>query len=139
MDASIPRSLSPHTTAQPALTVVLVDDDDAFRHGLAESLREDGDAVVEYATPNEVPVLSALGEIHVVVTDYEMPGGDGLCLADRIHASTPAVPIVLLTACHGAALCADAATRPFLSLVYKPVDYAQLRALLHALAAGPSH
>jgi CheY-like chemotaxis protein len=136
MNASIPGPLSPSTLTQTALTVLLVDDDDVFRHGLAESLRDDGVAVLEYAAPDEVPLLSALGRVHVVITDYEMPGGDGLCLADRIHTTNPGVPIVLLTARHGAALRADAAQRPFLSLVYKPVDYTQLRQLLHELAAA---
>ena len=118
------------------LSVLLVDDDDIFRHGLADNLREDGHAVLEYAAPNQVPPLpSTLAEVSVVVTDYDMPGSDGLGFADRVHAACPSLPVVLLTADRQACVMADATARSFVRLIYKPVDYYQLHRLLHALVA----
>lgn len=120
-------------SAVDSLTVLLVDDDEVFRRGLAENLRDDGDVVFEYGEADAVPLLSALDGVTVVVTDYEMPGSDGLCFADRIHAARPQLPVVMLTAQREAPLEANAAVRGFVRLVYKPVEYHRLHELLHAL------
>ena len=64
---------------------VLLDDDESFRNALAENLRDDGFAVIEYSTARDVPPLNALGEVRVVVTDYDMPGTDGLTFADTFQ------------------------------------------------------
>jgi len=127
-----------HTTAH-GLTVLLVDDDEAFRRGLAENLRDDGHLVFEYGEPGDVPLLSALDGVTVVVTDYEMPGSDGLCFADRVHAAAPQLPVVLLTAQREAPLEANAAGRSFVRLLYKPVEYQRLHQLLHELVGDTSH
>jgi DNA-binding NtrC family response regulator len=122
--------------AAGTMSVLLIDDDEVFRHGLADNLREDGHAVLEYPAPCEVPALSTLAEVSVVVTDYEMPGSDGLGFADRVHTARPSLPVVILTANRQGPLVTDAATRSFVHLVYKPVDYQQLHQLLHTLSAG---
>ncbi len=125
-------------TAADSLTVLLVDDDEVFRHGLAENLRDDGHVVFEYGKPGDVPPLSALDGVTVVVTDYEMPGSNGLYFADRVHTVQPHLPIVMLTAQREAPLEANAAARDFIQLVHKPVEYQHLHELLHALVGNAS-
>jgi FixJ family two-component response regulator len=117
------------------LCVLLVDDDEVFRHGLADNLREDGHAVFEYAGPDEVP-LSAFDAVSVVVTDLELPGNDGLGFAAHVHAVQPRLPVVLVTAHPDALATIDARARSSVSLVQKPVDYQRLHRLLHTLVAG---
>jgi CheY-like chemotaxis protein len=121
------------------MTVLLVDDDEVFRRGLADNLRDDGHVVFDYGEPGDVPLLSALDDVTVVVTDYEMPGSDGLSFADRVHAVRPQLPVVMLTAQREAPLEANTAARGFVRLVYKPVEYHRLHQMLHALVGGAAH
>jgi DNA-binding NtrC family response regulator len=112
-------------------TVVLLDDDEGFRSALAENLRDDGYHVVEYATAHEIPPLTALDEVRVVVTDYDLPGTNGLTFADTFHAVYPNVPIILVTGVCTRSLEAQAAARGFVCLLRKPIEYDTLYHLLH--------
>jgi two-component system C4-dicarboxylate transport response regulator DctD len=131
-------SSTPSYPSAPRLhgTVLLLDDDDGFRNALAESLRDDGYDVAEYTTAYEVPPLTALGEVRAVVTDYDMPGTNGLIFADRFHAMYPNVPIIMVTSACTKNLEAQAAARNFVSLLRKPIEYGQLYHLLHDAAGA---
>jgi DNA-binding NtrC family response regulator len=113
--------------------VLLVDDDESFRSALAENLRDDGFEVIEYAAAPEVPPLAAFQDVRVVVTDYDMPGTDGLSFADTFHAVHPTVPIIMVTGACTTQLEAEATARGFMSLMRKPLEYDRLHSLLHRL------
>jgi DNA-binding NtrC family response regulator len=115
--------------------VVLVDDDDGFRSALAETLRDEGHKVAEYGAPSQVPSLDGLQDAKLMITDYDMPGTNGLAFADAFHARYPAVPIVLISSFPTPMLVTQAAARGFVRLLPKPVDYEVLRqVLLESLA-----
>ncbi len=119
------------------LRVLLVDDEDAFRTNLADILREDGHDVRTYRSPAEVPALSGLAWVGVVITDFDMPGGDGFSFADRVHAAWPDIPVVIVTAHPSGTVEAEAALRrDFLSLLSKSVPYERIHEVVHALARG---
>jgi CheY-like chemotaxis protein len=100
---------------------------------LAANLRADGHAVHEYGSPDELPPLTTLA-VAVVVSDYQMPGMDGLTFAKAFHEAHPAVPILLLTACSGVLGCpSDAA---FVKVRSKPSEYDELHSLLHELVGN---
>ena len=138
MDGAAPQpSVMSTSSAVPvSLTVLLVDDDDDFRRGLADNLRDDGHTVLEYGGPDDIPPAT-LGNLDVVVTDYEMPGTNGLRFADHVHASRPSLPIVVLTAHRQAPFVIEAAARGFVHLVYKPVVYQRFQQLLYELVDNP--
>ena len=116
-------------TSEPT-RILLVDDEGSFRESLAEMLRDDGHEVFAYAAPAAVPPPSDLDDVGLLVTDYEMPGKNGLALADEFHAHHPAVPVLLVTA-YRSGLEAEAARRPFLRLAQKPIGYDALHRLIH--------
>lgn len=116
--------------------VIVVDDDESFRTGLAANLVDDGHVVRAYAAPAEVPDARVLGDVQVVVTDYQMGGCDGIRFADAVHEAHPSVPVVLVTAYWTRDLEAEVETRTFLRLCRKPVDYDELHGLLHELVCG---
>lgn len=115
--------------------IVLVDDHDEFRAALAEHLRDDGFAVREYGTPGELPPLDRIRDVSLVITDYQMPGEDGLSFADRFHASHPSVPVLLVTAHWQPDLQTKVLKRDFLYLFCKPVDYMLLARVVEDLTS----
>jgi DNA-binding NtrC family response regulator len=112
--------------------VLLVDDDDAFRSGLAENLREDGHRVRDFATPAELPPLTSFVEVSVLITDYQMSGEDGLALADRFHEAHPRAPVFMITSYWTEHLEAEARARRYLTLLRKPLDYEELLGMLRS-------
>jgi DNA-binding NtrC family response regulator len=127
-----------HMPSCKTLPILLVDDEASFRRSLADMLRDDGHEVLDYEAPAYIPPLPELGDIAILITDYEMPGGDGLTLADDFHGHHPASRVVLVTAYLTGSLESRAAERPFLQVVQKPVDYDILHAVLHDTAAPAS-
>lgn len=116
-------------TRTPA-RILLVDDETPFRESLAEMLRDDGHQVVECSEPAEVPPLDALDEIDLLLTDYELPGKNGLAFADEFHAHHPGTPVLLVTA-YPSGLDAEVARRPFLRMILKPIGYDALHRMIH--------
>jgi DNA-binding NtrC family response regulator len=117
-----------------ALPILLVDDEASFRTSFAETLRDDGHTVLDYATPAEVPPLESLGHVALLVTDYEMPGMTGIQLADAFHAHHPRLPVLVVTAYRTEAVDAQIGDRAFVRLFHKPVDYDAIHQLIHELA-----
>ena len=81
-----------------ALDVWLVDDDASIRWVLERALRDGG--MTPRAFDAAEPVLDALKrEVpDVLVTDIRMSGLSGVELLQRIHASRPALPVIVMTA-----------------------------------------
>lgn len=125
--------MDPHTSCS-SIAILLVDDEASFRTSFAETLRDDGHDVLDYGSPGEVPRLDDLTQVSVLVTDYEMPGGTGIELADAFHAHHPRVPVLLVTAYPTRSLEGQMGERPYLRLFHKPVDYDDIHALIHELA-----
>src|SRR5688572_317735 len=84
--------------ADPAATVLIVDDDAALRYALGEMLGDAGLRVVTAASGEEA--LGKLDGVDCVVTDVAMPGLSGLELLAAIRDKDARLPVVVLTA-HG--------------------------------------
>jgi DNA-binding NtrC family response regulator len=123
------------STFQPpceGLTIVVVDDDETFRIGLAENLRQDGHTVFDRSSPAAVE-NTVLDRTHLVVTDYQMEPLDGLRFADRVRTRRPAMPVLLVTAYATSDLEAEIGRRPWMRLCRKPLDYDDLHDAVHKL------
>jgi DNA-binding NtrC family response regulator len=118
---------------------LLVDDEDAFRLGLGANLEDDGHAVVQYAEPAAVAANVATVVADVAVLDYEMPGMNGLALADALHAAHPHLAVLLVTAYWTPEVEQEVARRPFMQLGRKPVDYDTLHRAVHRFADRTRH
>lgn len=91
-------------------TLLVIDDDDAFRDGLAETLRDLGHDVSEAANGEDGLALFAAARPGLVFLDLRMPGLDGLSVLRRLcgDAAAPPVPVVVLTAYASGANTIDA-------------------------------
>jgi DNA-binding NtrC family response regulator len=115
------------------IVVLIVDDDASFRNGVAANLTDDGHIVHEYADPSHV-TTAHLAAANVVVTDFDMPSTDGLTFAEGVHRARPDLAVVLATAYWTVEVEASAATRPYVHLCRKPLDYEQLHVRIHELS-----
>ena len=85
------------------IRVVLIEDNDVFRHALELLLgqRGDIDIAAAEATGENAVELCKLHEPDVILVDYRLPGDDGVQVARRVRAECPEVSIVVLTAAAG--------------------------------------
>jgi DNA-binding NarL/FixJ family response regulator len=78
--------------------VVVVDDHDVYRRGLAKLLRDAGvDVVGEASSGDEAVELATRTRPDVVVMDLQMAGISGVEATERITASLPDVRVLVLT------------------------------------------
>ncbi|MBZ5723369.1 MAG: response regulator [Acidobacteriia bacterium] len=78
---------------------LVVDDEPALRAYVAAILQREHFQTVE--ADNGADGFEAVrkreGEVALIVTDVQMPGGDGLTLATSVRKTFPAVPIILVS------------------------------------------
>jgi PAS domain S-box-containing protein len=118
---------APATVAAPVLRVLLVEDEDAIRENTHDLLAYLGHDVIAVASA-EAAMAQLSHDVHVLLTDLQLPGIQGNDLAQVARARFPHIK-VLLASGYGAALTvAGAATLP------KPYTLENLRAALAAIA-----
>jgi signal transduction histidine kinase/PAS domain-containing protein len=117
-------------TSRP-LSILLVDDEDLVRANTAELLRDLGHQVV--ACASGAAALERTDRFDLVVTDYMMPGMDGIEFAARIAEQRPGLPVLLITGFMGTADKAEHLPR-----LVKPFGRDELAAALAGLVS-PHH
>ena len=80
--------------------ILLVDDDPSFLKVAEFNLSKTGAEIV--ALSNATAALEAFKDnsFDLILSDVKMPGMDGLALLQKVRASDPAIPVILITA-HG--------------------------------------
>lgn len=114
--------------ARPASpTVLVVDDEDGFRHLLGMLLSQRGYAVIEARDGNEAVARYLEDDIDVVLTDIFMPGKDGVDLIRTLRTLDPGSRIVAYSAAvgDGRGTCG-----PDIPLLAKPADFEEIEAAL---------
>ena len=121
------------------MIVLLVDEDDDFRSGLAENLRDDGHRVDEFAAPAELHPLEERGYAELLVTEFLLSGEGGLSFIDRFHVAHPAIPVVIVTSYTVGSLAAAISGRANTYLRPKPIEYLDFRDFACRLASSSAH
>jgi len=102
--------------------VMIVDDDQSLLRLLTLRLSTAGYAVVAVESGEEALARLPLYHPHLIITDLQMGGMDGVELFNQVHARNPALPVLILTA-YGTIPDAVAATsRGVFSYLTKPFD-----------------
>jgi len=80
-------------------TILIIDDNETIREGLAHTIRKMGHAALAAATGDEgLAQLKAAGAVDFVITDLRMEGLDGVGVLRRVAALDPTLPTMIITA-----------------------------------------
>ena len=124
------RAVSP-APPQLLLSLLLVDDDTRTVRRLAQLLRDDGFEVHTAADLRTARALASTIAVDVALMDVRLPDGDGRALASELLAASSSLRVIFITIYPELFAPTDPGTR--CSSLTKPVDYAKLVNLLHAL------
>ena len=113
--------------------ILVVDDNHAVRSTVSRMLSHLG-----YEVSSADSGESALGIFHkdqfdIVISDYEMPGMDGVTLAHRIKKSSPGTPVVLMTGAAKETVLSRLGTAVD-RVILKPFTLAQMGATISSMS-----
>jgi len=114
--------------------ILVVDDDETDRVGLAAILRSDGHEVVLATGGDEALELYLARHVHAVVTDIVMPGRDGLSLIAILKEVDPRASIVAVSGKSPSKL--EASKVYGAAVLTKPVDRRRLVAAVREAVAA---
>src|SRR6267142_3113744 len=87
-----------------AKTLLVVDDEPAIRELVARVLCYEGYNVLQAGDAADALRLATAATIHLLLTDFSMPGADGLELIRRFRSVYPKTPVLILS---GSLQCLD--------------------------------
>jgi DNA-binding NarL/FixJ family response regulator len=123
--------------ATDPIRVLLIDDHDVFRHGLAQLLRDEGLDVVAEASAGEAGVrLAAELRPGVVLMDLSMPGMYGIEATRAIVAGDGGSRVVVLSLSDDDAAMLEALLAGAAGYLLKEATLEQIVAAVQAAAAG---
>jgi PAS domain S-box-containing protein len=118
------------------LRVLVVDDEPDGRELIARFLQSAGAAVETAGSVAAALAKLDHGSFDVILSDIAMPDDDGLALVKAVRARGIATPLIALTAHAGAKMRIRALTAGFNTYVAKPVEPAELTAVIVQQAGG---
>jgi DNA-binding NtrC family response regulator len=93
------RSTAPLPAAAPR-RVVMIEDDEAFRSSVEQSLQLAGYEVVQFEDAESAAQYLGANSAAVVLTDLRLPRADGLFLLEQVRHKDAELPVVMMTG-HG--------------------------------------
>jgi two-component system response regulator AtoC len=116
--------------------VLVVEDEAYVRASLVEMLAERGYEVVQAESVDEAMARLARSRVDVVLTDFRMPGADGLEMVRRVQATAREVPVVVLTGQGTIASAVECLKAGATDYILKPADPEALEVSLHRALEG---
>ena len=113
--------------------ILVVDDEQAIRSALADTLAFLGYEVATASNGTEGLRLFHKNSFELVVTDVHMPGMDGLTLAQRIKEASPNTPVVLITGSEKEMILRKVKGTSIDSVLFKPFTLEDLQQTLQGV------
>ena len=114
-------------------TILIIDDEPELRFLLRQVLEHEGYECLEAGDGNmALQMLKGYPSISLMVTDFNMPGMDGLQLLAR-KAADPLlwnIPTIFMTAEHSLDLCMKAIQAGAIQVLFKPYDIFDLKSCI---------
>lgn len=117
--------------------ILVVDDDEGIRENIVDLLGSDEYRVVSAGDANEAMRILEKEKIDLLLTDFQMPGPNGVELIESARKNNPSLPAILMTAYLYVYEQLDADRRRDITLLRKPFDADEiLRVVAASLANG---
>ncbi|MFA7290684.1 MAG: response regulator transcription factor [Rhodocyclaceae bacterium] len=126
------------TSDQDKPTLLLVDDDEAFRRVLARAMERRGYAVTAAADVAEALLAAQQHSPEFAVVDLKMPGESGLVLIEKLIELDPNTRVVMLTGYASIATAIEAIKLGATHYLSKPVDADEVVAALNKVEGDSS-
>src|SRR3977135_2653975 len=111
--------------------ILIVEDKDSLRTALEEMLKAEGLAVTGIGSGSQAVERLRGGErFDLVLTDWRLPGADGLAVLDAAIALDPTLPVIVMTAFGSIETAVEAMKHGAQDFITKPVDPDLLRLLV---------
>jgi len=111
--------------------ILIVEDKDSLRSMLEEMLKAEGLTVAGVGSGSEAVERLRRGErVDLVLTDWRLPGADGLAVLDAAIALDPTLPVLVMTAYGSIETAVEAMKHGAADFITKPVDPDLLRLLV---------
>ncbi|HEY6064905.1 MAG TPA: sigma-54 dependent transcriptional regulator, partial [Thermoanaerobaculia bacterium] len=111
--------------------ILIVEDKDSLRAMLEEMLRAEKLEVRGIGSGSQAVETLRSGEpVDLVLTDWRLPGADGLAVLDAARTLDPTLPVIVMTAFGSIETAVDAMKRGAEDFITKPVDPDLLRLLV---------
>ena len=118
-------------------SLLLVDDDETFRHVLGRALAKRGFAVSAAANVEAATLLAEANPPEYAVIDLKMPGASGLVLVQRLKVLDAETRIVMLTGYASIATAVEAIKLGATHYLAKPADADEIVNALMQTAGNP--
>lgn len=125
-------------------TILLVDDEPENRRSYEEILNDLGyEVIAEADGESALSVIHEGGLIDLVITDYRMPGMNGLEFITQLRRHLPSVPVIMITAFGDIETYLQSFSLGVFEYVNKPVTKEEFERIVKAAIAnslrGPSN
>ncbi len=127
-------TLAPDTKATGACLLV-VDDDDGVRENLAELFDLYGYAVETAGNATEAMQKLAEKKVDLLLTDYRMPGANGVQLIESARRAKPGIRVILMTAFGDSFTEIESVRRGAIGYVNKPFEADEITGLVARILA----
>ncbi len=124
------------TADEPRRSILVVDDDAAFRSRLLQALRARGFDAREAADVDSALVAARTESPELALVDLRMPGGSGLELVRELKNIDPATSVVVLTGYGSIATALEAVRLGATHYLTKPADVDEVLASFERGAAS---
>src|SRR5690606_34328106 len=131
-------ALHEHSNATTVNSVLIVDDDESVRLILSEQLRDFGlEVSVAESGERALAMLgNGSGKTQFVLTDFSMPGLDGVTLLEAVRNRWPQIRGAIMTGNPQESL---RRCDPDIPVIHKPIDPNELKRILTVDSTSASH
>ncbi len=115
------------------LSIVVIEDNDELRAATIDVLSRAGHKVLGLDCAEVMPELAALTLVDLIIIDLNLPGEDGLSLAQRVRQNHPEIGIIITTARSDSSQRQEGYAKGADIYMTKPMALAELSAAIQSL------